>query len=95
MSSLVSDKSTKPARARGLLVGDKELAVFLSDGRRIIVPIAAFPRLARATAKQRQHFEVYGDGKMLHWPDIDEDIEVQHVVEGRHPKKAPSALLAS
>jgi hypothetical protein len=24
---------------------------------------------------------------MLHWPEIDEDIEVQHVIEGRMPVK--------
>jgi hypothetical protein len=32
---------------------------------------------------------------MLHWPEIDEDIEVQHIIEGRLPvKEEPAHALA-
>ena len=45
---------------------------------------------------QRSHFEVYAGGKMLHWPEIDEDIEVQHIVEGRMPvKKGRSVMVVA
>lgn len=43
---------------------------------------------------ERDHFEVHADGRMLHWPDIDEDIEVQHIVQGRMPLKQDQAFLA-
>jgi len=62
----------------------------LSDGRQISVPYYCFPRLEAATPGQRAHFEMLAGGRMLHWPEIDEDIEVQHIVEGRMPvKKEP------
>ncbi len=31
---------------------------------------------------------------MLHWPEIDEDIEVKHIVEGRMPIKEPARAMA-
>lgn len=88
MSTSGSETSANPVQAHGLHMGEKEFVVLLGDDRRIVVPYVYFPRLARATPEQRRHFEVYSDGKMLHWPDIDEDIEVQHLVEGRFPVKA-------
>jgi len=44
--------------------------------------------------KERDHFEVHADGRMLRWPDIDEDIEVQHIVDGRMPVKKKRPLMA-
>lgn len=75
------------ARAVGLIIGEDDFTVCLTDGRRIAVPYGCYPRLDRATMRQRDHFEVHADGRMLHWPDIDEDIEVKHIVEGRMPVK--------
>jgi len=54
-----------------------ELLVTLVDGRRISVPLAWFPRLAKASAKELQNYELLGDGEGIHWPDIDEDLSVQ------------------
>jgi len=31
---------------------------------------------------------------MLHWPEIDEDIEVAHILEGRMPVKENSLTMA-
>ena len=84
----------RPAQATGLVIGDETFTVCLRDGRQIAVPYRCYPRLEKATLKQRSHFEVYAEGKMLSWPEIDEDIEVQHVVEGRIPVKGGKAVLA-
>lgn len=75
-------------------MGDVDFTVYLQDGRRITVPYHCYPRLERADRIQRSHFEVYAGGRMLHWPDIDEDIEVQHIVEGRMPIRQGSAAMA-
>jgi hypothetical protein len=40
------------------------------------VPREWFPRLARATPEERQHFEIFDQGFGIHWPDLDEDISV-------------------
>ncbi|MGL5034608.1 MAG: DUF2442 domain-containing protein, partial [Microcystaceae cyanobacterium] len=39
-------------------------------------------RLSEATIKQRQNFEILGNGEGIHWPDIDEDISVLGMLTG-------------
>ena len=46
--------------------------VGLSDGRVIGVPLAWFPRLARATPAEREGFEISPFG--IHWEALDEDL---------------------
>ena len=58
-----------------------ELVVTLADGRRIATPLDWYPRLKRATAAQRNNFEVMAMG--IHWPDIDEDLSIAGMLKGR------------
>lgn len=94
MSILDIDKEKGTVRAVGLVIGSADFTVCLTDGRRIIVPYSCYPLLDHADMKQRAHFEVHADGRMLHWPDIDEDIAVQHILEGRMPVKGGESLMA-
>lgn len=79
MSSSATDV---PARAREVRCTDEELIVGLTDGRRLAVPLAWFPRLRDATAAQRAHCEILGDGAGIHWPDLDEDLSVTGLLGG-------------
>ncbi|QEM83317.2 DUF2442 domain-containing protein [Halomonas binhaiensis] len=67
-------------------VDDKRLIVDLMDGRTIAVPLAWYPRLANATPEQRNNWELAGGGYAIHWPDIDEDLSTEGLLQGR---KAP------
>ena len=58
-----------------------ELAVVLDDGRTISVPLAWFPRLLQASAKQRKEWELIGGGIGVHWEAIDEDISVASLLQ--------------
>jgi Protein of unknown function (DUF2442) len=58
----------------------KELVVYLADGRRISAPLAWFPRLQKATLRQRKDFKFIGDGIGIHWPAVDEDISVENLL---------------
>jgi hypothetical protein len=69
-------------RAREVSISDDELIVLLADGRKISVPLAWFPRLLHATAKQRRNFELLGEGEGIHWPDVDEDLSVAGLLRG-------------
>ncbi len=80
MSTLVSDPAP---RARAVRCSDDELVVDLMDGRTVSVPLAWFPRLAHATEKERDSYELLGDGEGIHWPDLDEDISVIGLLAGR------------
>jgi len=56
--------------------------VKLSDGRQLGVPLAFFPRLAKATPSQRKKYLISGGGIGLHWDEIDEDISVPALLAG-------------
>ena len=59
------------------------LRVDMTDGRTIAVPTYWYPRLLRATAKQRARYRLIGDGEGIHWPGVDEDISVLGLLKGR------------
>jgi Protein of unknown function (DUF2442) len=63
-------------------VTDDELRVDLADGRRIIVPLAWFPRLMAASAADRANWQLLGDGEGIHWPAADEDLSVAGLLAG-------------
>jgi len=94
MNTLSNKTNDSAAVAAGVVIGEREFVVCLRDGRRLAVPYRCFPRLARASSRQRAHFEVYAGGRMLHWPEIDEDIEVVHILEGRMPVKEKHLAVA-
>ena len=54
----------------------------LSDGRKLGVPLAYFPRLLSATPEQRLQYEMSGNGTGLHWEALDEDISVEGLLKG-------------
>lgn len=74
-------KESEP-RAMEVSVSEHEISVFLSDGRRISVPLAWSRRLSNADHKQRQNYQFIGDGLGIHWPDVDEDISVEGMLRG-------------
>lgn len=59
-----------------------ELRVDLADGRRIIVPLAWFPRLEAASVVVRSDWQLLGDGEGIHWPGADENLSVAGLLAG-------------
>jgi len=59
--------------------GDR-MIVELLDGRQVSVPLNWFPRLLRASARERGKWELVGGGIGIHWPLLDEDISVENLV---------------
>jgi hypothetical protein len=60
---------------------ETELVVTLRDGRKIATPLAWYPRLQRASARERDNFEIMPMG--VHWPEIDEDLSIAGMLKGR------------
>lgn len=60
------------------------------DGPAISVPLAWSWRLSEATPAQRKNYEIIGDGKGIHWPEIDEDISVEGMLYGIPARKPKS-----
>ena len=70
-------------RAVDVKVTKDTLTVELSDGRTISVPLQWYPRLVYATPEERNNWRLIGNGKGIHWEDLDEDISVEGLIAGR------------
>jgi hypothetical protein len=73
-------------------VSDDTLSVELSDGRTIAAPLAWYPRLVHATAKERSSWRLIGGGRGIQWPEIDEDISVANLLAGQPSAESQSSL---
>jgi hypothetical protein len=73
-------------------ISDVALIVELVDGRRVSVPLLWFPRLADATAAERENWRLIGRGEGIHWPDLDEDISVAGLLAGRRSGESQRSL---
>lgn len=82
---------TEPVVVR-VNVADDLLRVHLADGRIISVPLQWYPRLSHATPKERRNYEIGGRGRGIHWPELDEDISVQNLLEGRKSGESEASL---
>lgn len=72
----MSTLHTRVAQASKVYFDRERLYVCLADEREISVPLSWFPRLQKATDKERQQWELIGPGVGIHWEGIDEDISV-------------------
>ena len=77
-----SEPNTWTTFVQGVELTDDILTFHLTDGRSISAPLAWYPRLARGTPAERSHFEI-GSGIGVHWPDLDEDISVENLLQGQ------------
>ncbi|MDD3828010.1 MAG: DUF2442 domain-containing protein [Anaerolineae bacterium] len=80
------------ASAQKVTVSDDSLTVDLADGRTIIVPLVWYPRLWYGTPKERERFEIIGEGTLIHWPDLDEDLSVSGLLAGRRSGESQQSL---
>ena len=71
------------ASATDVLATEDTLTVELTDGRSLAVPLAWFPRLLHGTPEERGRWRLIGQGRGIHWPDLDEDISVEGLLAGR------------
>ena len=74
---------TNGRRSFGWHPSGERLFVDLEDGRTISVPLEWYPRLERGTPPQRANWLIIGAGWGLHWPDLDEDVNVPALLQGK------------
>jgi hypothetical protein len=90
MNSSTAD--TKLGMATQVIVRDDCLSVELADGRTIVAPLAWYPRLVHATARERKGWRLIAGGCGIHWPDLDEDISVANLLAGQASSESQSSL---
>ena len=82
MNSTV-DKLITEAAAMSVWIENRRVCLELTDGRIISFPATKFSRLKSATDAQLAAVALRLDGFALRWEEIDEDITVPGIVEGR------------
>jgi hypothetical protein len=87
MSVLLDETAIEPVAAR---VTRDSVIVDLQDGRTIITPIEWYPRLVHGTPAERNNIEFAALG--LYWPDLDEDLSVEGMLEGRKSSEPTKSL---
>ena len=87
MSTAVSVES----RIDRVDVSDDAITAHLVDRRVISVPLAWSWRLSEATPTQRANRVLIGDGHGVHWPDIDEDLSADSMLNGVPARRLPKA----
>jgi Protein of unknown function (DUF2442) len=78
--------------ATEVYVTDDTLTLDLSDGRTISAPLAWYPRLFHGTADERTRWRLIGQGRGIHWPDLDEDISVDNLLAGNRSAESQNSL---
>lgn len=82
MTTSTSDIATL-VRAEGLRFEGNILHILLSDGREISLPIDRIDWLkwlAEATPEQRAKWTIEPGGFAIYWEDMDDGIEIQHLL---------------
>ncbi len=59
----------------------------LSDKKHVSFPIELNDKLKNASQKQLNNIEIICNGTGLHWPDLNEDLSLTGIMEGRFGKK--------
>ncbi len=59
------------------------ICVALSDGREIRFPVYLNKKLRDASAEAAGNIEITCNGTGLNWPELDEDLSVMGIMEGR------------
>ncbi|MFZ1932341.1 MAG: DUF2442 domain-containing protein [Thermoguttaceae bacterium] len=70
-------------RATAVFVENGYICVRLEDEREIRSPASKNRRLRNASPAQLANIELICSGTGLHWPDLDEDLSVIGIIEGR------------
>ncbi|HEV8715268.1 MAG TPA: DUF2442 domain-containing protein [Candidatus Binatia bacterium] len=73
-------------------ITDDRLTVDLADDRRLVVPLAWYPRLLHASPSERQNWQLLGDGYAIEWPDLDEHIGIEGLLAGRRSGESQKSL---
>ena len=60
------------------------ICLSLNDGKEVRFPVELNRKLKNATDKQRNNIEIICSGTGLHWPELDEDLSVTGIMEGRY-----------
>ena len=79
----ISSTDLERAEAVKVAFNWDRMTVTFADGRALSVPVDWYPRLKHSSARERENWQIIGDGTGITWPEIDEDLSVAGLLAGR------------
>jgi hypothetical protein len=79
-------------KAQRVTTTEDSLAIDLSDGRTVSVPLMWYPRLLHGSSRERNNWRLIAGGEGIYWPDLDEDVSVEGIILGRASGESQSSL---
>lgn len=73
-------------RAKKAWYADGFIYVLLEDQKQLSFPVSLNQKLSQASEAQLKHLDLICNGTGIHWPDLDEDLSILGVLEGRYGK---------
>lgn len=83
MKYMVTDLIYKAEKA---WYDDGHIFILLIDKKCVSFPITLNKKLSNASIEQLKNLELICDGTGLHWPELDEDLSILGIMEGRFDK---------
>lgn len=62
------------------------ICMILSDKKEVRFPVTLNVKLRNASPSQVSNIEIICAGTGLHWPELDEDLSVTGILEGKYGK---------
>lgn len=66
--------------AKDVQITDTTMHIIFADGCALDVALADWPFLVQATSEQRQHWQFEPGNEIIFWPDLDEGLEIGHLL---------------
>ena len=79
------------AKVKAVSTDDRQLTLWLDDGRVVSAPLSWYPSLVDASPAERKLWRRSGGGYGVHWPALDYDLSVEGILAGH--KEHRNALL--
>ncbi|MFN4206034.1 MAG: DUF2442 domain-containing protein [Agrobacterium albertimagni] len=91
--TVISDENWEEFEPVEAKCSDSELIVVLANGLKLSTPLWWYPPLLEASSDARNQIELSPSG--VHWPDLDEDLSIDGMLQGRkYPGAKPPAEAA-
>ncbi len=79
---------------RAVRITHSTLTFEAEDGRSVSAPQDWFPRVKAGTVKERENWSLIGAGYGVHWPELDEDISIEALLQGRRSLESERSFRA-
>jgi len=82
----------RPPKAKYVVVDDASLVMTLDDGRKVMAPLAWYPRLRHATPVERNDWRTIMGGRAVLWKSLGLGVSVKALLDGTKAGESAASL---